>query len=91
MGLVIAPNSPHTPTNDAMELYATGFNAWNQLRVADPLTGWDDEPDDMFRFTCVFADEAIRDVRPALTYTRGKPPPPSPTPRGPEDRPDGSS
>jgi len=54
-----------------MELYATGFNAWNQLSFADLPDGPDDEPDDVFGFACVFADESIAGVRAALSYTRG--------------------
>ncbi|KAL2265711.1 hypothetical protein VTJ83DRAFT_6811 [Remersonia thermophila] len=53
-----------------MPLYATGFNAWNQLqfRVAasDAQVA---EPDDLSSFACVLPDERVRRVRAALSYT----------------------
>ncbi len=54
-----------------MKLYATGFNAWNQLRFdgADPV-----EPVDYTEFTCVLQDDAISRPRPCLSYTLGESP-----------------
>lgn len=53
-----------------MVLYATGFNAWNQLQFDTP--GGATEPDDIFCFTCVLRDDAIDCVRPFFSYTCGK-------------------
>ena len=55
-----------------MELYATGFNAWNQLRFDSAPMGEDEEPDDVFRLTCVLRDESISGLRAFLSYTRGE-------------------
>ncbi|KAK4146463.1 E3 ubiquitin-protein ligase HERC2 [Dichotomopilus funicola] len=49
-----------------MVLYATGFNAWNQLGFDVPGVG---ESDDFSSFTCVLRDE-VEIVRPFLSYTR---------------------
>ena len=62
-----------------MELYATGFNAWNQLRFL--AEGEEGEPDDMHSFACVLRDEWVGRLRPCLSYTAGRyepgrPPPP---------------
>ncbi|KAK3315324.1 regulator of chromosome condensation 1/beta-lactamase-inhibitor protein II [Apodospora peruviana] len=57
-----------------MELYASGFNAWNQLHfdhhsnTASPPPE-KTEPDDIHAFTCVLRDEVIDHVRPFLSYT----------------------
>ncbi len=56
-----------------MELHATGFNAWNQLRFAGAAKA--EEPDDLYSFTYVLKDESIRAVRPFLSYTAGTPTP----------------
>lgn len=53
-----------------MELYAAGLNAWNQLRFGCDEA--DTEPDDLHTFTCVLADDDIRDVRPYLSWTTGQ-------------------
>lgn len=53
-----------------MALFATGHNAWNQLRFESPAV--EDEPDDIPRFTCVLRDDAIDRVRPFLSYTLGE-------------------
>lgn len=52
-----------------MELYATGLNAWSQLRFGEheQPTG---EPDDISYFTCVLADSStIEGVHPFLSHT----------------------
>lgn len=53
-----------------MELYAAGLNAWNQLRFGCDEA--DTEPDDLHTFTCVLADDDIRDVRPYMSWTTGQ-------------------
>ncbi|KAK3387207.1 regulator of chromosome condensation 1/beta-lactamase-inhibitor protein II [Podospora didyma] len=51
------------------ELYATGFNAWNQLRFEEGADS-SDEPDDISSFTCVLRDdEGIDAVWPFFSYT----------------------
>ncbi|KAK0635014.1 regulator of chromosome condensation 1/beta-lactamase-inhibitor protein II [Bombardia bombarda] len=54
-----------------MELYATGFNAWNQLRFEDGGNGLHlhQEPDDIRVFTRVLSDDAIDHVDPFISYT----------------------
>jgi hypothetical protein len=52
-----------------MVLYASGFNAWNQLQFSDPGVT---EPDDIPRFSCVLRDDAIDCVYPFFSYTCGK-------------------
>ncbi len=52
-----------------MQLYAAGFNAWDQLyfdkvKVADP--------DDLFSFTRVLDRDSINSVSSFLSYTAGK-------------------
>ncbi|QPC71780.1 hypothetical protein HYE68_002532 [Fusarium pseudograminearum] len=48
----------HSPTPDkAMTLYATGFNAWNQLNFESSPT--DQEPDDLFTFTNALTEKTI--------------------------------
>jgi len=55
-----------------MELYAAGFNAWNQLQFGkDEQT--DEEPDDISSFTCVFTnDDGIEGVHPFPSHTTGE-------------------
>ncbi|KAH6622799.1 regulator of chromosome condensation 1/beta-lactamase-inhibitor protein II [Chaetomium tenue] len=48
-------------------LYATGFNAWNQLQFE---TFGDNEPDDIPSFTCVLRRDEDDCVRPFFSYTR---------------------
>ncbi|KAK4195330.1 regulator of chromosome condensation 1/beta-lactamase-inhibitor protein II [Triangularia verruculosa] len=50
-----------------MSLYATGLNAWNQLDFTTPQK--DQEPDDIFTFTCVLKDKHIDYIRPFPSYT----------------------
>ncbi|KAG5747520.1 hypothetical protein H9Q69_003123 [Fusarium xylarioides] len=50
-----------------MELYATGFNAWNQLTF-DPSPA-DEEPDDVFTFTKVLAAKSIGRIASEMSYT----------------------
>ncbi len=65
------PAKASSPDMPQMELYAAGFNAWNQLRLDGNRTGA--EPDDVFAFTCVLRDAAsITDLRPRLSYTVGE-------------------
>ena len=52
-----------------MELWASGFNAWNQLHFEEVLP---EEPQDLSRFTCVFKDERIEILRASLSATVGK-------------------
>ncbi|EWG52519.1 hypothetical protein FVEG_11253 [Fusarium verticillioides 7600] len=57
-----------TPSSDqTMELYATGFNAWNQLTF-DPSPA-DEEPDDVFTFTKVLTAKSIGRIASELSYT----------------------
>ncbi|KAK3293476.1 regulator of chromosome condensation 1/beta-lactamase-inhibitor protein II [Chaetomium fimeti] len=50
-----------------MVLYATGFNAWNQLQFETPGV---DEPDDISSFTCVLQGDDDDCIRPFFSYTR---------------------
>ncbi|KAF5532317.1 e3 ubiquitin ligase HERC6 [Fusarium mexicanum] len=59
---VRAPSSDQT-----MELYATGFNAWNQLTF-DPSPA-DEEPDDVFTFTKVLAARSVGRICSEMSYT----------------------
>ncbi|UPK94990.1 hypothetical protein LCI18_005925 [Fusarium solani-melongenae] len=52
---------------DAMELYATGFNAWNQLTF-DP-SAVKDEPDDIFSFTKIIGTQRLDRVVSQMCYT----------------------
>ncbi|KLU89679.1 hypothetical protein MAPG_08649 [Magnaporthiopsis poae ATCC 64411] len=60
-------------TQPMMELYAAGFNAWNQLCFQEPPPppSGDEEPDDLHEFTCVLADggRVLGDVISSLSYT----------------------
>ena len=52
-----------------MRLYATGFNAWNQLQFAANV---DVTPDDISSFTCVLHDDSPVDrIRAFFSYTVG--------------------
>lgn len=53
-----------------MELYASGFNAWNQLIFKSPASH--DEPEDLHKFTCVLTGNAIEYPRAYLSHTTGK-------------------
>ncbi|KAK0747634.1 regulator of chromosome condensation 1/beta-lactamase-inhibitor protein II [Apiosordaria backusii] len=50
-----------------MALYATGLNAWNQLDFGSIKK--EQEPDDIFTFTCVLKDNDTDYVRPFPSYT----------------------
>ncbi|PNP48005.1 hypothetical protein THARTR1_10424 [Trichoderma harzianum] len=50
-----------------MHLFATGFNAWNQLSMEQKILP--DEPHDLFAFTKVLAATAIQRPVSRLTYT----------------------
>ncbi|KAK3321015.1 regulator of chromosome condensation 1/beta-lactamase-inhibitor protein II [Cercophora scortea] len=52
-----------------MELWAAGFNAWNQLRFPDGALPCDDEPEDISVFTRVLTDNVIDHVEPYFSYT----------------------
>ncbi|KAL8366051.1 hypothetical protein RB595_004707 [Gaeumannomyces hyphopodioides] len=55
-----------------MELYAAGFNAWNQLcfQGSPPPPSGDEEPDDLHTFSCVLVDDGVLgDITPSLSYT----------------------
>ncbi|KAF5666150.1 e3 ubiquitin ligase HERC6 [Fusarium denticulatum] len=54
-------------SDQTMELYATGFNAWNQLTF-EPSPA-DEEPDDVFTFTKVLAAKSIGRIASELSYT----------------------
>lgn len=57
-------------TDQTMDLYATGFNAWNQLTFdTSPV---DEEPDDVFAFTKVLAAESVGRIASQLSYTVGR-------------------
>lgn len=53
-----------------MELYASGFNAWDQLQFQ--ATESHAEPDDLHEFTCVLKGDTIDRPRPSLSYTTGR-------------------
>ncbi|KAM0352957.1 hypothetical protein ACHAPU_001841 [Fusarium lateritium] len=55
------------PADEAMELYAAGFNAWNQLTF--DLSPTDEEPDDLFSFTKVIGTKSIGQVVSEMSYT----------------------
>jgi hypothetical protein len=52
-----------------MELYACGFNAWNQVSFSD---GNEEELNDLHEFQCVLRDGQIEILRAAFTSTLGK-------------------
>lgn len=57
-------------TDQTMDLYATGFNAWNQLTFdTSPV---DEEPDDLFAFTKVLAAKSFGRIASQLSYTVGR-------------------
>lgn len=55
--------------DDAMELYATGFNAWNQLIFEPSMI--EDEPDDLYSFTKVLGAQTFGRPLSHLCYTVG--------------------
>jgi hypothetical protein len=60
-----------------MELYASGFNAWNQLRFltsAEDGVGPDQEaaPEDVRGFNCVLQDDEIGRPTSFLSHTVGE-------------------
>ncbi|KAF9762799.1 hypothetical protein IL306_003332 [Fusarium sp. DS 682] len=54
-------------SDQPMELYATGFNAWNQL-IFDPSAA-DEDPDDLFTFTKVLAAKSFGRIASEISYT----------------------
>ncbi|KAF5667654.1 e3 ubiquitin ligase HERC6 [Fusarium heterosporum] len=55
------------PADETMELYAVGFNAWNQL-ILDS-SPFDEEPEDLFSFTKVLGAKSIGQVVSEMSYT----------------------
>ena len=55
--------------DESMNLYAVGFNAWNQLNF-DTIPA-DEEPDDKFTFTKVLTDKSVGHVVSKICYTAG--------------------
>lgn len=55
--------------DDAMELYASGFNAWNQLIFEPSMI--EEEPDDLHVFTKVLGAQTISRPLSHLCYTVG--------------------
>ncbi|WAO93162.1 Hypothetical protein NCS54_01069700 [Fusarium falciforme] len=53
--------------DDAMELYATGFNAWNQVTFEPSAVK--DEPDDIFSFTKILGTQKLDRVVSQMCYT----------------------
>lgn len=53
-----------------MDLFATGFNAWNQLSFAQG-NNLPEEPDDLYGFTKVLSATTIERPVSRLTYTIG--------------------
>ncbi|KAJ4013528.1 hypothetical protein NW752_007829 [Fusarium irregulare] len=53
--------------DETMNLYASGFNAWNQLNF--DIIPSDEEPDDLFTFTKVLADKLVGHVVSKIHYT----------------------
>lgn len=51
-----------------MSLYAAGLNAWSQLDF--DTTKKDQQPDDIFTFTCLLEDKDIDYIRPFPSYTQ---------------------
>lgn len=54
-----------------MELYATGFNAWNQFSFDTPPAEQEMQPDDIFSFTKIIGGQTLDRIEPALYYTKG--------------------
>jgi hypothetical protein len=54
-----------------MELWATGFNAWNQLQLEGELPA---QPRDLQAFKSVLKDEQIEILRMSLSATLGTSP-----------------
>jgi hypothetical protein len=52
-----------------MELWASGFNAWNQLQFDGELQA---EPRDLSEFSCVLKDQQVELLKTSLSATVGK-------------------
>ncbi|TLS28759.1 hypothetical protein PpBr36_01802 [Pyricularia pennisetigena] len=52
-----------------MNLYATGFNAWNQLCFHSLEDQQQQQPGDLYKLTHALSDKKIEAVEPYLTYT----------------------
>lgn len=52
-----------------MKLYASGFNAWNQLAFYNDAG--DEEPDDLARFHCILEGRLIESPYASLSCTVG--------------------
>lgn len=57
-------------SDEAMSLYTTGFNAWNQLNFESSSA--DQEPNDLFTFTKVLTGNTINNIITKISYTAGK-------------------
>jgi hypothetical protein len=57
--------------DDSTELYAAGFNAWNQLTFDRSMINQNKEPDDIFTFTKVLGGQELGPPAPTLYYTHG--------------------
>ena len=56
-----------------MELFACGFNAWNQLLFDNgPNSVHEDEPYDFMEFQCVIKDQNIQVLRAGFSATLGQ-------------------
>ena len=56
----------------SMELYATGFNVFNALRISDHGIGAGVEADDIYTFSVVLASQSIQPPVSGLYSTIGK-------------------
>ncbi|KAM0336379.1 hypothetical protein ACHAPQ_004234 [Fusarium lateritium] len=54
-------------SDEAMEVYATGFNAWNQLTFNSSSA--DEEPDDLLSFTKVLGAKSIGRIVAGMSYS----------------------
>ncbi|KAM5350474.1 hypothetical protein ACJ41O_006979 [Fusarium nematophilum] len=54
-------------TDDEMELYAAGFNAWNQLSFNAATE--EEEPDDIFSFIKILGGQSVGRVAAQMSYT----------------------
>jgi hypothetical protein len=52
----------------AMELYGTGFNAFNQMQFIEPLP---EDPHDLYEFKCILAAERIEILRTSYSSILG--------------------
>ena len=70
----ISPTGMSLPSQDRefiMQLYASGFNAWDQLNFGKGEQKSEEQPSDYRDFVEVFADDRIDKVWASLTAVRG--------------------